>query len=159
MSVIKSIGELKLVGFRVLCPGNQYVVEIPKASLQLSARLAEIKNVVNPGVQYGAFVVENESENEDGYWVCVEVKEYTDIPEDMVSLTIPSQMYAVARYEGPNHKIRDSYTELHNWIEANEFKRLTDKWHLEIFHSWKDPESIMVELLDTVSAEPLRSNS
>lgn len=157
MSVIKRLGELKLVGFRVLCPGDQYVVEIPKASFLLSERLDEIKNVVKPGLQFGAFVVENGSENEDGYWVGVEVKEYTDIPKDMVSLTIPSQNYAVTRYEGPNHKIRDAYTELHNWIEANEFKRLTDKWHLEIFHSWEDPGNIVVELLDTVSVESVGS--
>jgi predicted transcriptional regulator YdeE len=159
MSAIKSLGELKLVGFRVLCPGNQYVDEIPKASVQLSARLTEIKNVVNPALQYGAFVVENESENEDGYWVCVEVKDYSDIPQDMEFLMIPSQDYAVARYEGSNHKISDAYSELHNWIKAKDYKRLTDKWHLEIFHSWRDTENIVVELLDTVSVESTRAKS
>lgn len=40
---IKEVGELKLVGFRVLCPDDQYIVEIPKTSLQLNKRISEIK--------------------------------------------------------------------------------------------------------------------
>ncbi|MEH7526288.1 GyrI-like domain-containing protein [Bacillus sp. JJ1503] len=88
---IKGLDELRLVGFRVLCSGDQYLVEIPKASLRLCERISEIKQVVNPIEQFGAFVVENETADEDGYWVCVEVKEYEDIPTDMVTLTIPPQ--------------------------------------------------------------------
>ena len=88
---IKELDGLRLVGFRVLCSGDQYLVEIPKASLMLSERISEIKQVVDPNVQIGAFVVENETPDEDGYWVSVEVKEYEDIPMDMVTLTIPPQ--------------------------------------------------------------------
>ncbi|MFB7155810.1 hypothetical protein [Lysinibacillus sp. NPDC056232] len=33
---IKEVGELKLVGFRVLCSDDQYIIEIPKTSLQLN---------------------------------------------------------------------------------------------------------------------------
>lgn len=93
-SVIE-LSELKLVGFRILCPGEQYVNEIPKATLQLSERISEISNVINPFQQIGAFVVENETDNEDGYWICVEVNEYENIPDDMITLTVPSQRYAV----------------------------------------------------------------
>ncbi|MGE7946372.1 hypothetical protein [Lysinibacillus sp. NPDC093688] len=39
---IKEVGELKLVGFRVLCPDDQYIIEIPKTSLQLNKRISEI---------------------------------------------------------------------------------------------------------------------
>ncbi|WP_010093894.1 hypothetical protein [Ornithinibacillus scapharcae] len=55
--------ELKLVCFRVLCPGDEYVVEIPKATFLLAERMDEIKHVSNPKHMYGAFVVENESAN------------------------------------------------------------------------------------------------
>jgi predicted transcriptional regulator YdeE len=141
--------ELKLVGFRVQCSGEQYINEIPKASIRLNERISEIKYVTKPSLQFGAFVVDSCSK-EDGYWVCVEVQKYEDIPDDMVSLTIPSQRYAVLRYKGPNYRIKDTYTNLHQWIEQNKYKRLKDKWHLEIFYSFRDTENVDVELLDTI---------
>ncbi|MGN7477763.1 GyrI-like domain-containing protein [Solibacillus silvestris] len=147
---IKELGELKLVGFRVLCPGNQYLVEIPKASLMLTERISEIKQAVNPNIQIGAFVVENQTPDEDGYWIGVEVKEYENIPNDMVILTIPPQRYAVLKHTGPNSKIVDAYNDLHNWIEDNDYVRLKNKWHLERFYEWKDTEKVEVDLLDTI---------
>jgi len=153
MPEVKQLSEMKLVGFRVLCPGDQYIVEIPKASKVLSERTGEIANVVNPSFQYGAFVVEHSSNEEDGYWVCVEVSEFEGIPEGMVSLTIPGQMYALLRHIGANDEIRQAYTELHQWIEANGYRRLPEKWHLEAFHKWSDPANIDVELMDTVAFE------
>lgn len=127
-----------------MCAGDEYIVEIPKASFLLNERISEIKQVVNPSQQYGAFVVENETANHDGYWVCVEVKEYEDIPSDMVTLTILPQWYAV------NKKIRNAYDELHKWIDDNNYTRLKDKWHLEKFYSWQDAENVDVELFDTI---------
>jgi len=148
---LMELSELKLVGFRVLCPGDQYENEIPKASLQLSDRISEISNVIHPQQQIGAFVVENETDNEDGYWICVEVKEYENIPDGMSTLTIPSQRYAVLRHKGPNNEIRDTYEKLHKWIEENNYQRLTNKWHLEKFYSWKDIKNVDVVLFDTIN--------
>lgn len=147
---IKELDELKLVGFRVLCSGDRYNVEIPKASIHLSERLSEIKNIVNPHYQMGAFVVDNETSDEDGYWVCVEVKEYEDIPTDMVTLTVPPQKYAVTRHKGPNEKIMDTYNQLHKWIEEKNYLRLTNKWHIEKLYKWKDIKTVDVELFDTI---------
>jgi predicted transcriptional regulator YdeE len=147
---IQELGELKLVGFRVLCPGDQYVVEIPLAAERLQERTKKIKHIVNPSQQYGAFIVENDSHDEDGYWVCVEVREYETIPADMVTLTIPRQRYAVTRHKGSNLKIVETYNELHNWIKEKDFTRLTDKWHLERFYSWNNPKNLDVDLLDTI---------
>lgn len=147
---IKKLDELKLVGFRVLCPGNQYLAEIPKASLMLTKRISEIRQVVNPNIQIGAFVVENQTLDEDGYWVAVEVKEYEDIPTDMVTLTIPPQRYAVLKYTGANSKIGDAYNDLHNWIEDNQYVRLKNRWHIERFYEWMDTEKVDVELMDTI---------
>ena len=147
---IVELDELKLVGFRVLCSGEEYIVEIPKASFRLSERISEIKQVVNPLQQCGAFVVENETVDKDGYWVCVEVKEHEDISSDMVTLTIPSQRYAVTRHKGDNNKIMNTYDELHKWIDDNNYIRLKDKWHLEKFYSWKDVKNVDVELFDTI---------
>ncbi|WP_144475948.1 GyrI-like domain-containing protein [Cytobacillus oceanisediminis] len=150
MTEIKQCSEIKLVGIRVFCPGNEYIEEIPKASKQLSERVHEIKNVLNPSLQHGAFVVDSCSDEEDGYWVCVEVSDYEDIPENMVTLRIPAQRYAVIRHKGSNEKIRETYSKLHQWIEGNGYRRLMDQWHLEVFHDWSNPKEIEVELMDTI---------
>ncbi|MEH7385276.1 GyrI-like domain-containing protein [Bacillus sp. JJ1521] len=147
---IKELDELKLVGFRVLCSGEQYIVEIPKASIRLSERVSEIKNIVNPLHQVGAFVVDNETSDEDGYWICVEVKEFEDIPTDMVTLTVPPQRYAVTRHKGHNEKITDTYNQLHKWIEEKNYLRLKNNWHLEMLYEWKDAKTVDIELFDTI---------
>ncbi len=68
----------------------------------------------------------------------------------MVALTIPSQRYAAARYNGSNKEIFNAYEELHKWALQYGYTRLTDKWHIEIFKSWENPENVEVELLDTI---------
>lgn len=148
--MIQELDELKLVGFRVLCSGDQYLVEIPKASLILDKRIGEIKQVINPDIQIGAFVVENQTFDEDGYWVSVEVKEYEDVPVDMVTLTIPPHRYVALRHTGSNSEIREAYNGLHKWVEDNKYVRLKNKWHLERFYEWKDTEKVDVDLLDTI---------
>jgi hypothetical protein len=36
---VVELGEKKLIGIRVICPGDQYAVEIPKTALRLKDRL------------------------------------------------------------------------------------------------------------------------
>ncbi|WP_252183368.1 GyrI-like domain-containing protein [Rossellomorea vietnamensis] len=144
------IEEIKLVGFRVLCPGDQYIKEIPKASLGLENRRSEISHITNSNRQIGAFRVEESTEDEDGYWVCMEVSAFKDVPEDMVTLTVPAQSYAVYRHQGSNREIVKAYEDLHKWIETSGYKRLKARWHLELYHSWKDPDRLSVELCDTI---------
>jgi predicted transcriptional regulator YdeE len=143
----------KLVGLRVVCDGDQYVNEIPKASDVLRERLNQIRNVVNPERMVGAFVVGDCSDEEDGYWVCVEVQEYCEIPNGMVTLTIPAQRYAVIKHTGPNYEIRKTYEILHKWIEENEYERILSSWHLEISDMSRDGAKnvIEIELYDTIN--------
>ncbi|WP_346775121.1 GyrI-like domain-containing protein [Bacillus sp. RO1] len=148
--VIKNLDDLKLTGFRVLCAGEEYPVEIPKASQLLESRLSEIKNVKNGNVQFGAFIVDILSEEEDGYWVAVEVEEFEDTPEGMFTLTVPAQRYASAKYAGPATGIFNAYDELHSWAAEQGYQRLKNKWHVEIFESWEDPNNLVVDLLDTI---------
>jgi predicted transcriptional regulator YdeE len=147
---IKNLGEQKLVGFRVLCEGDQYLQEISKASLNLQHRLKDIKHVISPDHQIGAFIVDAASEHEDGYWVCVQVDKYEDIPRDMVTLTVPQQKYAVITYEGPNYEIKNSYEMLHQWILQNNYQRALNKWHLELFHEYGNKNLLKVQLFDTI---------
>ncbi|MGM0883064.1 MAG: GyrI-like domain-containing protein [Bacillota bacterium] len=142
----------KLVGIRVICEGDQYVNEIPKAAKKLEERILQIKNVIDPNKMIGAFVVGDYSDEEDGYWVCVEVEEYDEIPEGMVSLNVPEQRYAVITHTGSNHEIRNTYEALHQWINENGFERVLNTWHLEITENWGSQESnaYEIDLYDTI---------
>ncbi|WP_245830956.1 GyrI-like domain-containing protein [Sediminibacillus massiliensis] len=147
---VKKLSELKLAVFRVLCPGDQYLHEIKKASIRLKERMGDMKHLVNPSVLIGAFKVADYSDDEDGYWIGVQVEEYLDIPEDMITLTIPAQSYVTGMHHGPNHQIMDTYSQLHRWMEANQHDRALYKWHIEIHHSWSDVNKLEIELLDTI---------
>lgn len=151
MKVVE-LDEKKLVGIRVVCPGDQYANEIPKASVMLRYRLGEIQEVIHPARLVGAFIVGDYSEEEDGYWVCVEVSEFKEIPEDMVSLVVPKQKYAVITHKGPNHQIRNSYEQLHRWIDDHQLERIHRAWHLEISDEWGQDgiNDIEVDLYDTI---------
>ncbi|MBM7097860.1 hypothetical protein JSY36_19160 [Bacillus sp. H-16] len=74
-------GEVKIVGFRVVCPGEEFSARIPKAVNELSKRRNEISNVVDMNTQLGAFVVDVTQNGEDGYWEWLEVEEFNRIPE------------------------------------------------------------------------------
>ncbi|GAE06781.1 hypothetical protein JCM10914_2957 [Paenibacillus sp. JCM 10914] len=126
--------------------------EIPKASFKLKERLNEIHDIISPARLVGAFIVGDFSEEEDGYWVCVEVNEIVQVPEGMVSLIVPEQKYAVIRHEGPNYEIRSTYEKLHRWIEGNNLERLQRAWHLEISDEWgiKGVHDVEVDLYDTI---------
>ncbi|MEF7439844.1 GyrI-like domain-containing protein [Paenibacillus lautus] len=151
MKVVE-LNRMNLVGIRVVCPGDQYVHEIPKASVIFKERLNEISGVVQPARLIGAFFVEDLTEEEDGYWVCVEVNDITAVPDGMVSVVVPKQKYAVQRHKGPNYEVRNTYEELHNRIKENKHERLLRSWHLEISDEWGDGDAnhIEVDLYDTI---------
>ncbi|MCC3647098.1 GyrI-like domain-containing protein [Cytobacillus oceanisediminis] len=144
-------GSLRLIGIRVLCPPDQYLAEIPRAINLFTERLTENKGAVNPDRLVGAFKVEEDSPEEDGYWIGIEVKEFIGVPDGMFSLEIPPQKYASIRHKGPNDEIGNSYRELHSWIEEKGYNRLKNEWHLEIHHSWENIEDLDIELLDTIA--------
>ncbi|RCW50376.1 GyrI-like domain-containing protein [Paenibacillus prosopidis] len=142
----------KLVGIRVVCEGDQYVNEIPKAAKKLEEQVLKIKNVIDPNKMIGGFVVGDYLDEEDGYWVCVEVEEYDEIPAGMVTLTVPEQRYAVITHTGSNREIRNSYEALHHWINENGLERVLNAWHLEITKNWRIQESnsYEIDLYDTI---------
>ncbi|MGM0827445.1 MAG: GyrI-like domain-containing protein [Bacillota bacterium] len=150
---VKKIGELKLVGFRVECLGDQYIIEIPKAAAKLKERVDEIQHLVNKQIQLGAFVAGDTAADLDGYWVGMEVEKIEVIPPGMVSLTIPPQTYVSTFYQGTNHGIRDAYRDMHEWEDMNGYARRRDLWHVERFYRFDSGEQVEVELLDTVESK------
>lgn len=146
---VKELGEVKIVGFRIVCAGDNYIEEIPKAARELRERLNEIKHRVHPVQQIGAFVIEESSPEKDGYWIGVQVSEYNDIPEKMTTLTISPHKYATILHKGPNDRIRNSYHELHQWIEEKGYTRTNGSWNLEFYHN-ENPDDLTVELFDSI---------
>ncbi|MCF6136461.1 GyrI-like domain-containing protein [Pseudalkalibacillus berkeleyi] len=114
----------------------------------LSRRKSEIKHLVEPVKLIGAFK-SSETKEDNGYWVCYEVRNFEDVPEGMVRLFTPAQMYAVLHYEGHASKIHQVYSHLHQWIEENGYNRLREKWSLEIYSKWTENED-NVKLCDPV---------
>ncbi|MFC4560034.1 GyrI-like domain-containing protein [Virgibacillus kekensis] len=147
---VKELGELKIVGFRVICEDEKYIEEIPKAAKELEERKEEIEHILNPNQQIGAFVVEETISEKDGYWIGVQVSEYGNIPESMTTLTIPPQKYAAVLHTEPIHLIRNSYAQLHKWIEEKGHTRSYTAWNLEIYHLKNGPENLQVELFDSI---------
>ncbi|MGP4076874.1 GyrI-like domain-containing protein [Halobacillus sp. K22] len=147
---VKEIGKKKLVGFRVVCKGMKgYAKEIPKASMMLDRRIGEINNLVDPVKLVGAFKAAETSNEDDGYWVCYEVESLEDIPDGMVSLTVPEEKYAVLHFRGHSSEIFGGYDHLHQWIEEKGYKRSPEKWTLEIYSKWTENED-QVDLCDPI---------
>ncbi|QHE51637.1 GyrI-like domain-containing protein [Pontibacillus sp. HMF3514] len=147
---VREVEEKKLVGFRVVCEDmTGYGEEIPEASMSLGQRKKEIKKICEPVKLIGAFKASETSEEDDGYWVCYEVHEFEDIPEGMVSLIVPEQKYAVLNVKGHASEIFQVYSHLHKWIEENGYKRVPDKWSLEIYSKWTENED-HVDLCDPI---------
>ncbi|MBM7553320.1 GyrI-like domain-containing protein [Thalassobacillus pellis] len=147
---VREIGEKKLVGFRVVCEDMKgYGEEIPKTSMMLDRRKDEIKQLIEPVKLIGAFKAGETSEGDDGYWVCYEVRDFEDIPEDMVSLIIPEQKYAVLHFKGHASEIFKVYTHLHKWVKENGYQRSPEKWTLEIYSDWTENED-EVDLCDPI---------
>ncbi|KHE71452.1 GyrI-like domain-containing protein, partial [Halobacillus sp. BBL2006] len=115
-----------------------YGQEIPEASMLLDRRKSEIKNLVEPAKLIGAFKVAETSDEDDGYWVCYEVEDFEDIPDGMVSLTVPEEKYAVLHFKGQASEIYRVYDHLHQWISDNGYKRSPEKWTLEIYSKWTE---------------------
>jgi predicted transcriptional regulator YdeE len=149
-NVLKEFGEIKLVGFRVLCEGDAYQKEIPKAAKVLEERVNEIRYLVDTR-QIGAFKVETQAAEEDGYWIGVPVSRFNNIPDGMVALTIPSHKYASFMHNGPKYDIGNSYQILHQWIAEHGLTRATNNWSLEFYQMEEiSSEELRVELCDAV---------
>ncbi|WP_101841886.1 GyrI-like domain-containing protein [Halobacillus sp. Marseille-P3879] len=148
--IVKNVGEIKIVGFRVYCEdGDRYIDEIPKASLALDKRKQEICHLIHPVYQIGVFIIETAYIEEEGYWVGFAVHQFVEVPNDMSALTIPPQTYAALTVKGSNDQIRPAYQKLQQWMEQNNYPRLLHKWHVEKYTKWGRKENIEVELLDT----------
>ncbi|QYR24378.1 GyrI-like domain-containing protein [Paenibacillus sp. sptzw28] len=152
---VVALGEIKLVGIRVVCEtGEQYAEEIPGAFAELTRRLEEIPGRIEPERIIGAFFVSDESAEEDGYWACVEVEQFVSVPQEMEAITVPPQSYAVTVHRGRVNQISKTYELLHKWIAENGYERVLRAWHLEQYEkSGPVKGPVTAHLHDTITLE------
>ncbi|MFZ0475153.1 MAG: AraC family transcriptional regulator, partial [Halobacillus sp.] len=65
--------------------------------------------IVEPLKLIGAFKAAETSNEDDGYWVYYEVESLEDIPDGMVSLTVPEEKYDVHHFRGHSSEIFNIY--------------------------------------------------
>ncbi|RIW33603.1 AraC family transcriptional regulator [Bacillus salacetis] len=141
---VTELKEMKLIGFRVVCEDTEsYGREIPKAFVLLDSRRDEIKNLIDPVKLIGAFKVVDSPHEDDGYWVCFEVNEIEDIPEGMVSLVIPAQIFGVLHFQGHASQIFGVYSHLHQWLDEKGYRGNLEGWNLEIYSRWSENDNVV----------------
>lgn len=106
---------------------------------EMQRRLQEIKNVLHPHTLLGL----SYHNTGDGFihYAVVEVDNIEDIPEGMISITLPTLTYAKCEHtKGQN--IDTSYNNIYAWIENQGYKLLKeDITHFEKYPMDQDPYS------------------
>ncbi len=116
--------EFKVVGMRGSTTLKNNV--IPQMWTNFFPRMAEIKNRINYDSSYGICECSDmdlpqfTDETPFNELVCVEVKNFNDIPAGMVSKIIPSQKYAVFTHRGPLDNLRQTYDYIYKtWLPSS----------------------------------------
>jgi AraC family transcriptional regulator len=109
--------------------------KIPQLWRTFGSRIVEIKNVINPTISYGLTSAYQEKKGFT-YIACVEVGRIENVPQGMVSYTVPEQIYAV--FPCNLAKFRKIYYEVRReWVPENgyeltlgpEFERYDDSYN------------------------------
>ncbi|MBM7587000.1 putative transcriptional regulator YdeE [Bacillus pakistanensis] len=128
---IITLKDKKLVGFRVVCETLEgYQQEIPLALERLTQQIKDINHVVSSNIIYGIFKVEALPE-EDGYWKCIEVESFENIPVGMDHIVMKQGRYAALDYDGTPQRIQLAYESLHQWTRNNNLERNLNEWTIE----------------------------
>ena len=115
---IISRDEFNVVGMEIITTlkENQQQQTIPQLWGRFIPRCKEIKDGNNPHVAYG-LCFGTEPDKEFSYVAGVEVSSLDDVPEGMVSRTIPASKYAVFTHKGPFKNLGETYTYIYGtWI-------------------------------------------
>jgi predicted transcriptional regulator YdeE len=143
----KELEAYKLVGIKVHLTQDPYNKSaIPQAAHELKTRLSEIPHVIHTHQMIGVSNAGNSSTDDESYWVCVQVKQFDDIPQGMETLTVPVQRYAVKWYYGLRNDLNDVYLDMHSLIQKAGHSLPTQTTRIEISNTWGDLEESEIEL-------------
>ncbi|HPP74677.1 MAG TPA: GyrI-like domain-containing protein [Armatimonadota bacterium] len=115
--------EIKLIGMQYI--GNNSNGEIPKLWENFLPRIEEIKNQSGECVCYGVCECLCEGECKCGcggdfsYIAAREVSSFDDVPEGMITRTIPASKYAVFTHKGLLESLNKTFEDIYSkWIPA-----------------------------------------
>jgi predicted transcriptional regulator YdeE len=85
--------------------------------------------------------------------ICIEVDEFNNIPDDMVSIEIPEQEYIYCKHIGPVNMIGDSFTKMYKWAKENNFE--TDQFKIDCEYANKGLEEhdLYIRIISNTSKE------
>ncbi|MDP4762387.1 MAG: GyrI-like domain-containing protein [Salibacteraceae bacterium] len=144
--IIKTTHERKLIGMHMnLSLANHNVSELWQEFMQHLATIqhkmnCELVSVTNyPNDFFRAFDVEKSFEK----WAAVEVSDFTNVPDNMETVVIPSGLYAVFQYKGSSANNAIFQYIFGAWLPQSEYQ-LDQRPHFEILgdkYKNNDPNS------------------
>ncbi len=143
--IVKKSG-FKLVGMScstTMADRHEKIPELVEEFYQ--HHIHRIKNRINEPVSYGMFVDPPnwDPDTEEFTWIAgVEVSDFDNIPEEMISKAIPARKYAVLRYD-PASDAYDPYQYLYEWMKNEGYEQIDD-FGFELFLPYKGLDSEFV---------------
>ncbi|MCR8843888.1 GyrI-like domain-containing protein [Paenibacillus sp. SC116] len=122
--------ELKLVGISYSGPVKEC---FPDESIKLHERFWKRRDEI-ASATHTDFIFSPYYGNDQfmTYWGCLQVDTLEGVPDGMVGLRLPSQLYAVV--EGKKETISDAYKALYRWIRQKHLDREWGASCIELFH-------------------------
>lgn len=139
------------VSFKVMGMERKFTLNnniIPQLWMDFMSRLQEIKNKVNPDIAYGIcesgnvdVTIENMSrDTEFNEVVCFEVSDFDDVPDGMVTRTIPDHKYAMFTHKGELSNLPQTYNYIYSeWFPKSGYD-VADKFEFELYDKRFDLE-------------------
>jgi predicted transcriptional regulator YdeE len=117
--------EVKLVGYSLEASLNDIIQS--KIVAKLREELSDKSNLIKSRLDEGIYLVQIYPHCE---WtpdvvyrhiIAIEVSTFEDIPEGMITHSIPSGRYIKFSHEGPESEIGNTYDLINEWLEKNDF--------------------------------------
>ena len=131
--VFKIIPGFKIVG--MMYSGRVDTGEIPLLWNKFADKMETVPNRINEHKCFGIInpFGENKSKGEIDYVAAVEVENFNDVPDDMISADIPEGEYAIFTHVGPISNIMNSVKYIYGeWLPNSEYT-LTGMPDLEVY--------------------------
>jgi AraC family transcriptional regulator len=139
-ATIRTKNTFKIVGMRYY--GDNQNQEIKQLWDDFLPKVDNIKNRIDTTVSYGiCYPEEDQTTGAFEYIAAVEVSNFDEIPEGMVSRTIPEQKYAVFTHRGSVDKITEAYQAIYAVWQPKSGYELIKAPDFEYYDDRFDPDN------------------
>jgi predicted transcriptional regulator YdeE len=156
---VVTLDEIKLVAIKVVGRRSELSHRVPMAWLELVNRLDAIPHKVDPDLFYDAYPeVEHLTDGGDGVhtqYVGTAVSAFGDVPEGMVTLTIPARTYVTATVRGGADQIDRTYLAIGQWLREHGRRTDPDAFGFERYDNRRQKVTPPYERFDYDIFKPL----